>query len=86
MNESVNYSSPADREADLVIDRAIEATPLPFSHVRHYQNEVQRQVDLAAAERANIAKAAGELGMTSREWQDLRHQLGRQPTIYDIKK
>lgn len=65
-------------------DRATEAGPLPGAGQTHYTGEAQRQAALAAAERANIANAAGQLGMTSSEWRAKREELGRSPTRNDV--
>lgn len=77
---------PESRDEEWAADRAQEAKPLPYSDLRHYSNEGQRQADLSAAEEKNIATAAGELGLTSTEWKDLRKQLGRSPGRGDVKK
>jgi hypothetical protein len=82
------FAGPSDeaRDAQLEADRAQEAAPLPYSHVTRYESEGQRQVDLAAAERGNIARAAGELGLTTTEWGDLRKKLGRSPSRGDVQR
>jgi hypothetical protein len=67
-------------------DRTTEAAPLPYAGKRSYTDEVERQVDLGAAEKGNIARAAGELGLTSTEWLDLRSQLGHSPSRSDVPK
>ena len=72
------------RAAQWAADRIQEEQPLPHADLRHYEHDSQRQTDLAAAERGNIAKAAGELGMTSAEWQEKRKELGRSPTQRDV--
>jgi hypothetical protein len=79
---------PVEQEhaAQWEIDRAQEATPLPYSHLTHYENEGQRQVDLAAAERNNIARAAGRLGITSIQWLEMRDRLGRSPGPGDVRQ
>lgn len=82
-NETI-YGSKDERDAALDADRQTADAPLPYADLRHYTNETQRQVDLAAAERSNIAKAAGELGLTSAEYQGLRAKLGRSPTRGDV--
>ena len=66
------YPSQEDRSQALEADRQAEAAPLPYSGLKHYENDGQRQADLAAAERANIAQAAREAGLTSEEWQARR--------------
>lgn len=63
-----------------------ELNPLPYADFKKYRNELQRQADLGAAEKQNIASAAEELGMTPDEWQDLRKELGRSPRRSDLKK
>lgn len=78
------YTSDEERTAALETDRRIAAEPLPYADVKHYAHEYQRQTDLEAAERSNIAKAAGELGLTSDEWLAKRAQLGRSPTSRDV--
>lgn len=75
--------SPEDA-AQWEADRITEAAELPYADRRHYQNETERQTDLAAAERGNIAKAAGELGLTTDQWTDLRNKLGRSPRRDDV--
>lgn len=65
-------------------DRAVEAAPLPYADRDRYQNDEERQVDLVAAERGNIARAAGELGLTTDEWTALRSKLGRSPRQGDV--
>lgn len=80
------YSDDAAREAALRVDREVETTPLPGAGQSHYRSDVERQIDLVHAERSNIAKAAGELGLTSDEWTVLRRQLGRSPTAADVKR
>ncbi|HET9850823.1 MAG TPA: hypothetical protein VFP35_04360 [Candidatus Saccharimonadales bacterium] len=79
-----NLGDPA-RAAAWEVDRRIEAAPLPFAHERHYANESHRQIDLYAAGRGNIAKAAGELGLTTTEWHELRAKLGKSPSRGDVQ-
>jgi hypothetical protein len=67
-------------------DRTTQAQPLPYAELRHYENDGQRQTDLAAAEQSNIARAAGELGLTSTEWHALRAELGHSPTQSDVSR
>lgn len=81
-----NPSQVAQRAAELAIDRQVEAKPLPYSAVPRYGNFGQRQADLDAAETSNIAKAAGELGLTSAEWRTMRAELGRLPNLRDIQR
>jgi hypothetical protein len=78
--------SPDDevRAAQWEADRATEATPLPYADRKRYQDEGERQVDLATAERNNIARAAGALGMTVDEWTAKRKELGRSPQRRDV--
>ena len=78
------YPSEELRAAALEADRQTEEKPLAGDGQRHYTGEAQRQAALAGAEPANIARAAGELGMTSDEWQAKRVQLGRPPTTRDV--
>ena len=76
---------PTDREEQWTRDREEEARPLPGHHLRNYDgDEGARQVDLVSAERSNIARAAGELGLTSDEWTELRRKIGRSPTSRDV--
>ena len=75
-----------DREALLAVDRATEAMPLPYADRTHYQSDVERQVDLAAAERSNVAAAAGELGITTDEYNRMREELGRSPGRGDVPR
>jgi len=74
------------RAVDWNLDRDIETMPLPGADESHYSSETQRQAALAAAEKANIASAAGELGLTSDEWRAKRTELGRSPTPGDFRK
>lgn len=67
-------------------DRATEGSPLPFADEIHYTREVNKDLDLAAAERSNIARAAGELGLTTVEWEQMRKDLGRSPSRGDISR
>lgn len=80
------YQTDADRAADWEIDRHVESMPLPGAGQSHYSSESQRQLALAVAERANIARTAGGLGLTSGEWNTLRSTLGRSPGPNDVKK
>jgi|GEM_PF-3368115 len=76
---------PTDRQRQWEIDRKEEARPLPGHHLRNYDgDEGARQVDLVSAERGNIARAAGELGLTTDEWTELRRKIGRSPTSKDV--
>lgn len=72
--------------AQWAADRAQEAAPLPHAGQSHYGDKGESQVDLAAAERGNIARAAGEVGLTTDEWTALRSELGRSPTRGDVKR
>ena len=72
------------RAAQWEADRVREQAPLPYADLSSYQHEGQRQTDLAAAERSNIAHTAGELGLTSDEWSALRTKLGRPPRPTDV--
>ncbi|HET9721654.1 MAG TPA: hypothetical protein VFP32_01340 [Candidatus Saccharimonadales bacterium] len=71
------YSSEEERQRALDLDRQVESMPLPGAEQRHYTSEAQRQAALAAAERANIAKAAGKAGLTSDEWRTKRDRDAR---------
>jgi len=73
------------RAAQWAQDRITEEAPLPHSNLPHYEHDSQRQTDLAAAEKSNIARAAGELGLTTAEWEAKRKELGRSPNRGDIK-
>lgn len=87
MNHRPNtHPDEAARAAAWEADRQQEATHLPYSHVRHYSDPGERQIDLAAAERTNIARAAGELGLTSGEWSEMRSKLGRSPSRGDVNR
>lgn len=79
------YPDDEARQAALGADRKTADAPLPYADVREYQHGGQRQADLAAAERSNVARTAGELGLTTEEWYALRTQLGRSPSAGDIK-
>ena len=81
------YTPPVDdteRAKQWEADRATEAAPAPYANLTHYENESQRQESLASAEQSNIARAAGELGLTTTEWHDLRSKLGRSPQRGDV--
>lgn len=78
--------SESERRAALEADRALAERPLPYSGLTSYENNTQRQIDLDAAGRANVARAAGALGLTSDEWAAKRRELGRTPTSSDIKE
>lgn len=80
------HPDPASRIEAWIQDRATEATPLPGAGQTHYSSPYQRQEALVAAEKVNIARAAGALGLTSGEWRDLRAKLGRSPSAQDIRK
>ncbi len=82
-NRESLYQTEADRNAALYIDRYLESIPLP-GQGNQYLNEDERQLGLAVAERANIARSAGQLGLTSEEWKAKRTELGRSPTPEDI--
>ena len=60
--------------------------PLPGADQSHYSSETQRQAALEVAEKKNIARAAGELSLTSDEWYAKRTELGRSPTAGDIRQ
>lgn len=79
------FPDDAGRAKDWDADRVTEELPLPFAHERRYTSAVNRQVDLEAAERAGIAKEAGNLGLTTREWRAMRERLGRSPTADDVR-
>jgi transposase-like protein len=79
------YANEADRDVAWQIDRQVESTPLPGAGQSHYSNEYRRQLALAAAERSNVARVAGELGMTSDEWRIKRAELGRSPEARDVR-
>ena len=84
-NQTPNaYQTEADRAAAWEIDRHVESIPLPGAEQSHYSSESQRQTALAVAERANVARAAGELGLTSDEWHRFRSELGRSPGPNDV--
>lgn len=77
-NESAPlYPNEEARDAALEADRVKLEAPLPYSDVRHYPHETARQVSLAAAEGANIAKAAQERGMTSEEYTRARAEAAK---------
>ena len=78
-NSAPIYPTPEARDEALQADIDLTEAGLPYSGARIYPHETARQVDLAAAERANIAQTAGEVGMTSTEWLAKREELGRSP-------
>jgi hypothetical protein len=82
--ENPIHPTPESRSEAWEADRRTEATPLPFAHVRKYEHPGQRQADLDAAGKSNIARAAGELGLTSDEYNVMRMRLGRSPSRDDI--
>jgi hypothetical protein len=65
-------------------DRNTEAKPLPYAGETRYPHDVAKNVDLAAAERSNVAKAAGEMGATSDEYMAARHALGHSPNAREM--
>jgi len=85
MPERGPNADDAARAEQWETDRTTEAQPLPYADQTHYKNPVEQGVDLAAAERSNVARAAGELGLTSPEWEAMRKDLGRSPRAEDLK-
>lgn len=84
----MNEHTPQDpnRQAQWEADRITEGQPLPGADVKSYiGREGLRQSDLEAAEKVNIARAAGELSLTTTEWQELRTKLGRSPRRSDME-
>ena len=79
------HPNPQARAEAWQADRELESRPLPGDDVRHYRSNVERQAAIDAAGVANVAKAAGELGMTSAEWNTLRQKLGRSPEARDVQ-
>ena len=89
MTEQTPNNVHADEQARAVaweLDRHTETLPLPGADQSHYSSEAQRQAALEVAEKKNIARAAGELGLTSGEWHAKRTELGRSPNAGDIRK
>lgn len=78
------HPSPEARAEAWKTDRELEATPLPGADVRHYRSEGERQAALVAAEKANIAQTAGELGLTTEEWHAKRIRLGHSPGRHEV--
>lgn len=79
------YTDPAEREEAWQKDRATEEAPLPGAGQRHYSDEGQRQSALRSAEQANIARAAGEAGVTTAEWLAKKSEINRSPTPADFR-
>jgi len=84
MSEQPHFRTGEEQASAWQRDRETESAPLPYANQPKYTNDSQRQVDLAAVERANIARAAGELGLTAEEWRAKRAELGRSPCRGDI--
>lgn len=76
----------ADKESPAWMkDRGTETAPLPYANTPYDNDPIRRQVDLDAAARKNIATAAGELGMTSEQYEDFRRKNKRSPTPRDVQ-
>ena len=84
--EGESGADGAARAEQWEADRVVEATPLPYAGQSHYRNPGERQIDLEAAEKSNVAQAAGELGLTSDEYLALRKVVGHNPGQEDVER
>jgi len=84
--DAAAQAAEAARHVELLADRDLVATPLPGAGQTHYTDGLQRQAALDGAERANVAREAGYLDLTSTEWYKLRADLGRPPNRGDVPK